>query len=367
MMKRVLLIAMTIFTIGSTGVAAPKAGVIKIGALFHLTGEWAPQGNAFLEGAQLAVAEVNGRGGVAGKQIDLIVEDTKYIPSVTHSASKKLLGTDRIDVALVTCLTETRVAAPLFGQQHVPLITLWDSAPELEQLGRYSFAIGTWAPSSGEVAAKYAASTLKAKTAVVLNSNTGWSLSVSTPFITAFESLGGVVLNTITSNPKEHDYRSILLRVKKLKPDVIYAPVDGNLVPFYLQAKQLQITVPIISSDVIGAEHIANATNAFEGIYQTQSADPHTPEAKQVLEIYKKRFDKEAAFPLFTAWGWDGVMLIADAVEAGARTSEEITEALYEVRNYQGASGPISINAFGSSRMEVNMFQVRKGRFVRAD
>ena len=359
-MKNALITILTFLLISPYCLAEDE---IRIGAMLHISGEWARQGIAFKEGIELAAQEINKGGGVNGKQVKLVIEDTKYLPAVTHTVAKKLIEVDKVVAALVTTASETKTAGPLFERAKVPIISLWDSSPELEKMGDYIFAIGTWAPSSGEVAAKYAYENLNAKTAIVINSQTGWSLSVTDPFEKQFSELGGNVLKIFSNSPEESDYKSVLLKTKALNPDVIYAPIDGNLLPFFKQIYQLKLTTPIISSDVIAPEQTEQEPEVFEGIYQTQTADPDSLKSKTLMKKYKQVFSKDAPFPLFTAWGYDGLMLAVEGIKNGAKTPQEIGKKLYAVEDFEGASGTLSINKFGSSRTAVRMFQIKKGQF----
>src|SRR5262245_30603528 len=119
----------------------------KIGALIHLTGEWPAQGAAFREGIELAADEINKAGGIRGRPIELVVEDTQYKSVVAHTIGKKMLSVDHVSAAIIGTISEVMAVGPEFERAKVPLFVLWDSAPELEALGDYVFAIGPWAPS----------------------------------------------------------------------------------------------------------------------------------------------------------------------------------------------------------------------------
>lgn len=338
---------------------------IHIGGLLHLTGEWAPQGQAFYEGLQLAAKEINGQGGVNGQQIELDVEDTRYIPAQTHTASKKLISQKNITAAVATCVSETKVAGPLFQREDIPLITLWDSSPELEAMGQGIFGIGTWVPSAGQAPADFAKKKFGAKTAVVINSTTEWSLSVSEAFIDKFKADGGKVLHVFENAPTETDFRSIIARTKSLKPDILYVPIDGNLLAFFIQLKAAQFNKPVLSSDVIGADLIAQRPDVFEGIYQSQTSDPEGAKAQAMTKIYKKEFNRNPAYPLFTAWGYDAVHLLAKVIEKEGSDPSAIKDALYQVKNFAGVTGELTFNELGSARKNSDIFQITSGKFAK--
>ncbi len=336
---------------------------LNIASFFHITGEWAPQGKAFLEGVQLAIETVNARSGSV--KVNHFSEDTQYKSISAVNAAKKLLATEHIDIAFTTTLTEARVLGPLFQKEKIPLLTLWDSSPELEAMGKGIFAIGTWAPSSGSVSAEFAHNKLSAKTAIIINSETSWSKSVSDAFHKEFTKLGGKILETFSSLPTEIDYKPVLLKALSKKPEVIYTPLDGNLTTFYKQRKELRIEIPTISSDVIANEQIKNIPNELEGIYQSQTADPESKGFENFRSAYKRKFAKDPEFSLFSAWGYDGVMIAFEAFKNGYASKELISDYFYEKLNYSGLIGQIKFNKFGSFRKKTEMFQMRDGKFVR--
>lgn len=336
---------------------------LKIGAILDLSGDYADVGNAFLEGLSLAVDEVNQAGGVEGQQLELVVEDTHYNMAQVASAARKLLSIDKVRAAVITTYTEIKVAGPTFEAAGVPLVALWDSAPQIEALGDYVFGIGAWTPSAGETAATFAGESLNGKTAAIINTNGEWSLDVSSIFKRRFEALGGRVIEEISLNPSDTDFKSAILRVKKLAPDVLYAPLSDNIVPFFKQLSMLKFKAPVLTSDVISENAIENLRDAAEGIYQTQTATPETSATRHMLELYRVRYSKECVMTLFTAWAYDSIRLFTEAVKKGDPSSDGIRKALYQIKNFPGASGSLTISPEGSARTIENMFQIRNGRF----
>src|SRR4051812_10356130 len=75
---------------------------IKIGVMFHLTGDFAAWGEAYMQGADIAREATNASGGVNGKQVDFIVEDIRFDSRMSATASKKLLEIDKVPAAMIT-------------------------------------------------------------------------------------------------------------------------------------------------------------------------------------------------------------------------------------------------------------------------
>lgn len=331
---------------------------IKIGALLDLSGEYASAGAAFREGMDLAAEELNQAGGVSGSSVKIIYEDTHYNMKSVASAANKLISIDRVNAAVVSTYTEAMVAGPIFEKFKVPLITLWDSSPEIEAIGDYVFGIGVWAPSTSSVAAEFARQKLHAKTAVTISTNGEWSLGVAAAFRKQFEDAGGKIVGQFELNPSDSDFRTVFTRVKALNPDALYAPVSDNVPAFWIQRFKMGIKAPAISSDILNDDILKSIGSAAEGVYQTQATDPSSEATSQLMARYKKRYGKDCTQIFITSLGFDAVSITAEAVRSHGKEPEKIKEGLYAVRNYPGASGDTTIEAGGSSRKLVSMLRV---------
>ncbi len=318
---------------------------------------------AFRDGIELAVSEVNATGGVDGRMLKAILEDTQYKPLPSSIGARKLSQIDGVSAVLISTITEAKAAGPMLQKEGVPSIVLWDSSPEVEALGDFFFGIGPWAPSSGERTAEFAASRLHAKTAMIVSSNTEWSQYVARYFTSKFTALGGTVVRNYALNPDELDFRTTLTKARAADPDVLYAPVDGNIIPFYKQLKQMKVSMPVVTSDIVTDEYLTEEPASFEGVYQTMTGDPDFPASKRLYESYKKHFGKPITQAQFVAWGYDGVRLIALAARTGTERLK-IKDALHSIKDVEGASGTITMNERGSAPREVHIFQVKNGAFT---
>lgn len=335
---------------------------MKVGAILPLSGDMALQGTAFLEGMQLAMEEANALGKVE-KKIKLVVEDVRNEQvSVISTAATKLAEIDHVDAAITATYPQTMIGGKVFERNKIPVIALWDSSPAIDATGEYIFAIGPWTPASGTVPAQFARGQLKAERAAVIYSEEEWCQSVAGYFKSEFEQLRGKVVSSFALNANTSDFRAILSKIRVLKVDVIYAPIIQNLVPFYSQAYQLRIEVPIITSDNIAPEFIEKAPQAFEGVYQSMLQDPQTPIARALFERYEKRFAKKASLPWHISTGYDAMSLIVEATRRSGDCAKCVAQGLYTIDGFRGTLGAITINQEGSWPQIPKMFQVRAGK-----
>jgi branched-chain amino acid transport system substrate-binding protein len=164
---------------------------VRLGAILMLTGDQAVYGKALLEGIELGLDEANATG---DRKFSVIVEDSQLKPQVAHTAATKLVKTDRVAATLNASFIESMANGKVFESAKVPVITLWDSASEIEQLGDYVFGIGLWTPSSARRASDFAATNLSARSAVIINTEAEWSETVAGLFEEYFTEGGGTIL-----------------------------------------------------------------------------------------------------------------------------------------------------------------------------
>jgi branched-chain amino acid transport system substrate-binding protein len=343
--------------------ALAETSPVRIGALIVLTGQYAMQGNAFREGIELAVEEINARGGIVGRPLEVLPEDTANLPVQALTAARKLLQVEGLVAAITTSYPELATGAAEFTRRRIPVVHLWDSSPEIEAMGEYLFGIGPWTPSAGEVAALFASRNLRAKTAVTFRVVDPFSELVTGYFEQVFRSHGGKVLESYAFNPHEQDFRSVFAKVRAHKPDVIYSPVGDNILSFYTQLRQQISDVPVISSDVIAEEHITQAPKVFEEIYQTQMMDPTGPAVEALASAYTRKFKKPMRLSWFVATAYDGTNLIANCVKQVGTDPSAIKDCISKTKGFFGVSQQLSFNSGGSSPQIARVFQIRKGSF----
>jgi len=356
----VLIIFWGLLTSPGVALSAP----IRIGALLGLTGEHAQTGTAFREGMEIAAEEINQKGGIRGQPLEIIFEDTQYNPLLVATESQKLLKIDRIVGAVIASYSEAMVAGPIFEKAEVPLISLWDSSPELDKLGDYIFGIGVWAPSTSQEAVRFVTEKFKAKTAVTLCTSEEWSLSIENSFSQSFKDNGGKILERFEVGPKELDFRTILLKIKNINPDVLYVSLTDNLPSFWGQYGAIKFEKPTITADVLNQEILNIVGGAAEGVYQTQVADPEFKSTSELQRLYQAKFKKEATQIFLTSLGYDSVNMLAKSAEEHGVDSKKVKEGLYSIKKFPGAAGETTINAQGSAQKMVSMFRVLNGKLM---
>ncbi|HYO91419.1 MAG TPA: ABC transporter substrate-binding protein, partial [Pyrinomonadaceae bacterium] len=202
-MKRILLALglITTFVFGLAcerrgGEGTSDTGPIKVGLYADLTGQTSSFGQSTKNGVQMAVDEINKAGGINGRQVQLLIEDDQGLPAQAATVVTKLINQDRVHAVLgEVASSNSLAAAPKAQEAKIPMITPSSTNPKVTQVGDFIFRVCFIDPFQGEVMAKFAVNTLKAKTAAVLTDvNSDYSRGLDQFFTDKFTKMGGRIV-----------------------------------------------------------------------------------------------------------------------------------------------------------------------------
>lgn len=329
-----------------------KSDEIRIGANFEMTGNTANYGTSTLEGLKLAIKEANDAGGVNGKKIVLVEADNKSEAAESVNAATKLISDDHVRAIIGPATTANVIAeSQVASDNKVPVIapdaTAVDVTVENGAVKPWIFRSCFIDPQQGDVMAKFALDTLKAKTAVIyLDNSTDYSKSLAAVFEKVFTAGGGKVLMTEAFLSKDQDFKATLTRLRAANADVIFVPAYyeevGKIVK---QAREMGISSAILGTDgwddakvvdIAGADALNNTF--FSTHYSEKDA-----EVQGFIEAYKKKYNR--APNVFAALGYDAGKMLVDALKrAGSDDTEKIREALEATKDLKVGTGTISMD-----------------------
>ena len=306
------------------GCAEKKADTFTIGGIFPLSGPVAVYGTEARNGVELAIAEINAAGGIAGKQVVLIGEDDEGNPEKTVNVYKKLTTKDGVKI-IIGSLTSGATAAitSLAQAQKVLLLAPAATMPSITDAGDYVFRACFIDPFQGTVGGKFTAEHLgKKRAAVLYDVGNDYSVGLYDNFKIAFEKAGGTVVAAESYSTGDKNFSAQLTKIKNAKPDVVYLPDYYGVVA--LIAKQLRdqgINTEIVGGDGWGGL-VGNAGDeVLNGFYSDHYAsDSSDPRVKRFVDAYAKQYGTTPVS--FAALAYDCVYLLKDAVEKAGTTSD---------------------------------------------
>ncbi|MEK6946846.1 MAG: ABC transporter substrate-binding protein [Nanoarchaeota archaeon] len=350
---------------------AQSQGTYKIGVMLPLTGDAAAYGLPIQKSIKIALDEVNAKGGVNGRMLEPVYEDSKCNPKDGNAAAQKLVNVDKVKVIIGgVCSGETMGAAPITEANKVILISPSATSPDITKVGDFVFRVAPSDAYAGTVAAQYAYNELNAKKAAIIAETTDYTQGLAKVFMEQFTKLGGEVAVDEMYNPEDTDFRTQVAKVKAANSDVIYilpqAPAKGILL--IKQLKEAGVTTQLLTAEVlIGRNIVAENGADMEGIIGIeQKFDEKNPKAASLLVKYKQQAKEDAPFPGYMSGAYDIVYLLSDAIAKNGYDSEKIRDYLYNVEDYDGAVGKITLDENGDPTMEYSILQVKNGVLVPA-
>lgn len=360
MLKRTLTLLMVCLMIASlalTGCSKPadngggaQSDVIKVGWMGSLTGDQAVWGHCELDTVKMLFEEINAKGGVLGKKLEVIGYDTKGDPQEAVNVAKRLTGQDKVVAILGPNASGNAIPiAPVLEEAKVPDIATVATNPKVTVLdGKvkpYNFRVCFIDPYQGAVAAGYAKDVLGfSKAAILYDVADDYSQGLTQFFQEYFVGKGGTVVANEGFKFGDVDFRPQLSKIKDANPDVLFLPVffkEAALIAN--QARELGITVPLMGGDGLPSEQLFTmAKDAVQGTYIVNHVDYDDPEVQDLKNRYRTKYGKEVELNGYLVH--DAVMVLVDAIErAGEADSVKITQAL-ETANVKGVTGQITIS-----------------------
>jgi branched-chain amino acid transport system substrate-binding protein len=346
------------------------ADTIKIGEYASLTGKEATFGQSSHEGTLLAIEEINAAGGLLGKKLELVTEDTQSKPGEPATVVNKLISRDGV-VAVLGEVASSRSleAAPICQRNKVPMISPSSTNPKVTQEGDYIFRVCFIDPFQGTVMANFATKTLKAKrVAVFTDVKSDYSKGLARFFKEQFVKNGGQIAAELDFNGGDKDFKAQLTAIKSANPDGVFIPgyyTDVALIA--IQAKQLGLNVALFGGDGWESEKLIEiGKDAVEGHYFSTHYHPDVGSevSKRFVENYKKRFNGKTPDAL-AACGYDSAIVLADAIKrAGSTDSAKLRDAIAATKNFEAVTGRLTIDTNRDAAKSAVILQVKGGKFA---
>jgi len=362
--------------LGFTGCkkSAEDEQAIKVGEFASLTGKEATFGISSHEGTLLAVEDLNAKGGLLGKKVELLTEDDLSKAGEPATVVNKLISRDGV-VAILGEVASSRSleAAPICQEAHIPMISPSSTNPKVTETGDYIFRVCFIDPFQGTVMANFATKTLKAKkVAVFTDVKSDYSKGLAKFFKEGFIANGGAIVVELDYNGGDKDFKAELTAIKSANPDAIFIPgyyTDVALI--CIQAKQLGLSVPIFGGDGWESDQLVKiGQDAVEGTYFSThyAPDVATENSKKFVADYQKRWKTAEGAPklpdAMAALGYDSAMILADAIKrAGTTDGPKVRDALAATKEFDGVTGKTTINEKRDATKSAVILQVKGGTF----
>ncbi len=336
---------------------------IRLGGIYSLSGFGSVGGQSEVNGALIAIEEINNAGGIGGRRIEFVFEDNQSKSNKTLTAFKKLTSLDKINYLIGPNWAEfAEILAPVANREKVPMITATGWTKALTKGKQYVF---TMLPSHFEAISIYAEFILNAepkKLAIIHTNNTFYD-SITEGIEEYFSFKDQKVWKKFSFDPEEYDYRTIITKLKSENVDalVLFLAEGGVTASFLKQAKELGFPIEKIYAGPAVAydEIILKDLSIAEGVNYFDYTDPSK---KSFREKYKARYKVDSQ--VGTGKSYDSVFLLKKAIEECGFKAQEVITCLKNIE-YNGVSGYIKFKEsgdFAGSAKLVDIYRIINGK-----
>ena len=354
----------------SSSSAKASGDSITIGTVTTNSGTAAAYGEAEVKGFELAVSEINAKGGINGKKVKLESMDDKGDATEASNAYNKLAGDNNVlAVAGPTISATTAAVAPLADQSKLVTIAPAATSDSIET-GNYLFRTCFKDSYQGEVAARFAAENLKVKkVAVLYGTGDPYSSGVGEAFAKAAEKLGlEVVDKESSSSADDTEYSAQLQKIQASGAELLYAPYYYSVAGPYIipQARSVGFEGYVMGPDGYDGLKLTGDKSQYNKTYYTThySADDNTnSKVQDFIKSYKSKNNAEPN--TFAALGYDTIYMIKQAIEKAGKnaTREDVRNAVAGM-TFDGVTGKFTMDKSGSPTKSVTVLEMKDGKPV---
>ena len=350
---------------------ATAADAIKIGFSMPQTGGLAAIGKQALLTMQIWADDVNAKGGLIGRPVQLITYDDQAKSDQAIFTANKLIGEDGVKLVVNGSYSASgRAAAPVFQKAGVLMIAAYGVHPDITRAGDYMFRLVHLGPPQGAATALYIGKTLGLKRISTITMDNDYGQATMDGFLEAAPKYGIEVLNKYSYSLKDRQFGSIVASVKRDNPDGVYATgyfFTGG--PLVAQLRAAGVTVPIIGSQAFDSEKfIEIAGPAAEGTYIIDSFDRDRKD--EALQKFFTGFKARAGYAPegVAAITYSAVKLMADGIKrANSAEPDKVRDALAATKDFPLLEG--NMNGFNSLHeiiMPIQVNEIKDGKFAPA-
>ena len=347
---------------------ARSAEPLKIGMVATLTGPAAEYGRYETQGAKLAAEEVNEAGGVLGRPIELVIEDSQSTNPGGVLAFSKLTG-DKDIPAFIGPVFSTQIHAMAPDIQRVGKpVMIGGTDPQLTHMGNpWLFRFRPNDTYSARLIADYGVKTLDKKKWAIVHSTDAFGTSGMKNLVESLKGMGvePALVQGYANNSQ--DFTPVVLAVKQSGADVMstYMPFPPDLAIFARQLRQLGVNIAWVGSPTtVATDSLKLAGPALYGSYAVcDFAADSSPAAREFATKYEATYKSAPDF--HGAWTYDAVHVLALAINnANSLEPQKIREAILSVKSYQGAEGIYNFDQNGDGLHGYNIVKNDNGKIV---
>ena len=352
---------------GEKGTDKADTGEIIIGHYASMTGNTAHFGQDTDKAARLAVEQLNAAGGVLGRKLKIVTLDTRGDGAEAANAVTRLIDVEKATAILGEVASSLSLqGGPIAQRRKIPMVSPSSTNPKVTQVGDYIFRVCYIDPFQGKVMALFARQTLKLdKVAILKDVKNDYSIGLAEAFQKAFLAAGGTIAIEQSYSAGDTDFSAQVTAIKSSGAQAIWAPgYYAEVGAIARTAARLGLKVPLLGGDGWDAPELFTiGGEALNGSYFSNhfAPDQASPLAQKFVADFKAKYGQEPTG--LGALGYDGVMVIADAIKrAGSASPAALRDALAATKAYEAVTGRITMDKDRNPEKSVVVLKIDGGK-----
>ncbi len=337
------------------GDQTPDPNKIKIGLVASINGDLKPWGIDSQAGALLAVDEINKKGGIGGKQVQLLIEDSNSTPEVGKTAAERLIGKGAVAIVGEVASGITAQIANAAADKKIPVVAVGATKTDLPGIGQHVFRVCYTDDLQGPVMATFAYEELGLRNVAIMTDNKQpYSQYLSKTFRESFEKQGGKIVDEQFYQSKDTQFGAQLTNLKAKSPDGLFlSGYFTEVGPIVRQAKEAGINAKFMGGDGWdSADILTSGGDAILGAFfcNHYNNKEDRPEVKSFLDKWNTTYGG-APGTTMGALGYDAVGLVLNAMGRAKdpNSSPDVLAAISETENFAGVSGVITLKGMNGN------------------
>lgn len=359
----IVIIVVLIVITGEKESSTKEKEVIKIGSILPLSGNLARIAETERRGIEMAVEDINKEGGINGKLVEVVYEDSEAKSNKAIDGYRKIRLDDSINIIIPTISSICQALSPIANGDQVVLMASDCAVAGYSSPDDYTFRILSSNKKEGEQMAEYLISK-DIKSIAVLKVNNDYGEGLLNSFSNKYEELGGEIFSQ-SYNSEERDFGIYLTKIRNNKDlQAIYLmSYPPDLIMILKKVKEFGINLPMYSGEPIEANDILEeASEEAKGVVYLRSVINN----QDFINRYQEKYSE---YPeLYPARSFDAMNVVAEVIKICDKnnnlSSGCIKDELYKIKDYQGVMGIISFDRNGDVDIPYQVKIIKNGEFV---
>ena len=369
-MRGLKLFAAGVLALALGTTVARAADPVVIGMFGPMTGERSALGLRFREAAEMFSDEINAKGGIGGRRVEMRIEDTRGTPREAALIAQKFASDpDVLAVIGGQTSTESMAAAPILADARLTQVSPTSSHPDFTKISPYQFRTVSTNPTMVTPHVHMLTDMMGMKKVAIVYFNDDFGLLVSKLTAARLKEIGVPVVLVEAMIPDARDFRPLITKIRSAEPDGVFLiSYYAESALFMQQLRQADPALKVAATDTLNdPKFIELAGGAAEGVVMPTPFLPDSPPAAAFSKAYEARYGKEPNY--YSACSYDSMLVVTSAMQALVAkglplTRQAIRDQVAGAPPLQGVSGVIKYEGSGDlGPREVEYLVVRNGKY----